>query len=103
MSNDNASYWKGSLGYPAIAYLMQIGKIPYDAELAEAFSGIAWKDLNQRFRNDFDKTWEFILSDLTQKGYDRQEVERKIRNIQDFIVSREWKVNGKKTVPPEGY
>lgn len=103
MSNDNASYWKGSLGYPAIAYLMKIGEIPFDAELAQLFSGIAWKDINQQFKNDFDKTWEFLLAGLSEKGYDRTLIEQQVQSVQNCIVAREWKMNGEKTVPPNGY
>ena len=103
MTNDNASYYVGYLGYPMIAYLMKIGKIPFDEELSKLLSGIAWKDINQQFKNDFDKTREYILDGLVEKGYDRADIERRIRNIYDVIVSWEWKMNGKKIKPPEGY
>ena len=46
MCNDNSSYYKGYIGYPAVAYLMYKGVISYDKKLADALAGIAWKDLN---------------------------------------------------------
>ena len=53
MCNDNGSYWAGYLGYPAIAYLLKIGVIPFDLSLANLLKDIAWKDINQDFKNDF--------------------------------------------------
>jgi len=43
MSNDNGSYWKGYLGYPAIAYLMFIRKIKYQEKISKALKGINGK------------------------------------------------------------
>lgn len=67
------------------------------------FSGIPWKDINQQFKNDFDKTMEYILINLAKQGHDIKEIREKIQTIQDFIVSREWKMNGGKILPPDGY
>lgn len=33
ISNDNGSYWQGYLGYPAIAYLLKLGKLPLNIEV----------------------------------------------------------------------
>src|SRR5512140_2716320 len=65
MANDNASFWKGYLGYPAIAYLMKVGAVSFDQKTAESLKSIAWKDINQRFKNDFDKALEYILASKT--------------------------------------
>lgn len=101
MANDNGSYWKGYLGYPSIAVLMKLGVLSYDTHIAKILSGIAWKDINQKFKNDFDKTLEYILSE-------KSEEERKI--LHDFvtIVDREIQdLNlsflGSKKLPPSGY
>ncbi len=47
-SNDNGSYFKGYLGYPAIAVLMRRGVLPFDDRLAELLRGIQWKTMNER-------------------------------------------------------
>src|SRR5580658_6935127 len=44
-SNDNASYWQGYLGYPAIAVLMARGKLHASAEATRMLAGIPWKEL----------------------------------------------------------
>lgn len=49
--NDNASVWQGYIGYPAVAYLMRIGELAFDAQLSAAFAGIEWKKLNTRLRD----------------------------------------------------
>jgi hypothetical protein len=64
-SNDNGSFWHGYLGYPAIACLMRIGVVSYSEELALLLQNIPWKDLNERFDNDYNKTIKLIFSDLS--------------------------------------
>lgn len=62
-SDDNASYWQGYLGYPAIAYLMKKGVLPFDAQLAKQFAGIEWKKLNSHFR-DHEKVINYLATQL---------------------------------------
>jgi len=64
MSNDNTSYYKGELGYPAVAFLLQRGELEYRPEMGGLMKGIAWKDINQKFKNDFEKALEHILKDM---------------------------------------
>ncbi len=101
MTNDNGSYWKGYLGYPAIAYLMKINKLPYNPDVAMLLSGIAWKDINQKFKNDFDKTLEYILSDKTAEQ--KEEIDKFVQEVFKVIKDTKYKYLGSKTKPPEGY
>src|SRR5216684_3776484 len=55
-SNDNASYWQGYIGYPAIAVLIAQGALSFPRETVEALRGIPWKELNRRFHNDYART-----------------------------------------------
>src|SRR5487761_1911614 len=55
-SNDNASYWQGYLGYPAIAVLLIRGLYRAPANVIDALAGIPWKEINRRFNNDYDQT-----------------------------------------------
>src|SRR5260370_41009000 len=50
-SNDNASYWQGYLGYPAIAVMLMRGLYSVRPDVSRALSEIPWKELNRRFRN----------------------------------------------------
>jgi hypothetical protein len=78
-SNDSASYWQGYLGYPAIAVMLARGLYSPRADVVKALRGIPWKELNTRFRNNYDITIAEVLQRAQQNGYDvaaiRDEVE----------------------------
>ncbi|MDB5259832.1 MAG: hypothetical protein JWN37_63 [Candidatus Nomurabacteria bacterium] len=101
MCNDNSSYWKGDLGYPAIAYLMKVGVLEYDENLGELLKGVPWKDLNVKFKNNFDKTVEYILEKLTDR--EKQSFELYVEKIIEDIKELDLNLLGKKAKPPEGY
>lgn len=101
MANDNASYWNGYLGYPAIAFLLKKGVLEYLDEMGECMKGIAWKDINQKFKNDFDKALTFILDNLdTEK---RSTLEAYVEKLWHDIAALKLKSLGKKALPPKGY
>ncbi len=101
MTNDNGSYWKGYLGYPAIAFLFKIGVLEYRSDLASLLKGIKWKDVNQQFKNDFDKTLTHIESSL--KAEDKEALSGYVQEIDTKIKVLNLSLLGKKTLPPDGY
>lgn len=101
MVNDNGSYWKGYLGYPAIAYLFQIGVLEYNAELASHFKDIAWKDINQKFENDFTRTVNYVFQDIDAKTI--REVEEYSRRVRNDIEVLALKKLGPMQKPPSVY
>ena len=101
MTNDNGSYWKGYLGYPAIAFLMVTGVLSYDPRIGELMKEIAWKDINTEFKNDFNKTLEFILKDISVN--DQKALESYVTKIKEEIGALNLSLLGKKKVPPAGY
>lgn len=101
MANDNASYWKGYLGYPAIAYLMKIGVLEYQPELGKPLKGVAWKDLNQKFKNDFDKTTEHIFASLEPDQV--RNLKEHAEKVSSRIKELDLNLLGEKIKPPEGY
>jgi len=101
MTDDNGSYWKGYLGYPAIAYLLKLGVLPYQEELALALKDIKWKDINQEFKNDFEKTLTFILEPLDE--HTRANLENYTKSVLDQIIELKLGKLGKKMKPPSGY
>jgi len=103
MANDNGSYWQGDLGYPAIAYLIKTGRITHDPQYAEALKSIQWKDINTKFKNDFEKTAAYINEVLAKKGIDRTEFQREIMAISQQIEILDLSFLGKKKRPPSGY
>jgi hypothetical protein len=69
-SNDNASFWQGYLGYPAIAVMIARGLIDADRSAIGALTGIPWKELNTRFRNDYDRTLAEVARRAVARGFD---------------------------------
>ncbi len=69
-ANDNASYWQGYLGYPAIAVMIARGLLTADKVPIEALAGIAWKELNRRYHNDYAKTLADVDQAILERGAD---------------------------------
>ena len=103
MANDNGSYWKGYLGYPSIAFLMLNGRIKYNPKYAEGLKGIAWKDLNTNFKNDFRKTEDYIIGLLEERGITLEEFNKEVDSIYEQIEKLDINMLGNKVLPPEGY
>lgn len=101
MANDNASYWKGALGYPSIALLLKLGILEYREDLAGLIKGVAWKDLNQAYKNDFEKTLHHIKSTLTQSEWESlsEHAEHLLKKVVELDLSQ----LGKRKMPPQEY
>lgn len=103
MSNDNGSYWKNYLGYPAIAFLMQIGKLKRYPLYESALGDIPWKDINTEFKNDFSKTEQHIHNILSNKKIPLETFQKDVDDILKNIENLHLKFLGKKVQPPKGY
>ncbi len=101
MVNDNGSFWGGYLGYPAVAYLMIVGELSYSPKIAAELKGIAWKDINQKFKNDFDKAVEFILSSKPLEI--KEAIEAEVNKIYGQLTAKSYNLLGRKMRPPAGY
>ena len=91
-ANDNASYWQGYLGYPGIAMLLLRGVLEVSRETAAALRGIAWKELNRRFKNDYARTLAAVDEELARRGSDpaavRAECERLLETLRVYAPMR---------------
>lgn len=101
MANDNGSYWKGYLGYPAIALLFMLEVLEYNPDMANLLKGIKWKDINQEFKDDFDKTLIFIEESMSTD--DKKMLSEYVERIEKQIGTLNLILLGEKTTPPEGY
>jgi hypothetical protein len=84
-SNDNASYWQGYLGYPAIAVLIARGLMRPRPEVIAALAGIPWKELNSRFRNDYERTILEAMARAERAGFDRKMIEAEAEAVLDAL------------------
>ncbi|MEZ0327773.1 MAG: hypothetical protein ACAH95_17905 [Fimbriimonas sp.] len=75
-SSDPASRFQGYVGYPIIAVLLSTGRLEYDSLLAQKLGGVAWKEINDRFKRDYDAAVRHVLA------------ERKIGPELDTLVDR---------------
>ena len=98
-SNDNASYWQGYLGYPAIAVLLARGMYRPPANVTDALAGVPWKELNRKFKNDYAKTIAQVENELEQSGHDPDAVRSEAEAVLSFLATL-GPVRGKRTRPP---
>lgn len=84
-SNDNASYWKGYVGYPMIAVLMLQEKLSLDREIADYFKGIAWKQLNTKHKNKFAEAVKEIMDGFLTEGINCDKINKEIQKVYQEI------------------
>jgi hypothetical protein len=98
-SNDNASYWQGYVGYPAIAVLIARGLYRAPANVIDALAGVAWKELNRKNKNDWAATIAEVEKGLEQAGHDPDAVRSEAEAVLSFLRGLR-PVRGKRTLPP---
>ena len=101
-SNDNGSYWQRYIGYPIIAVLMVLGRLNFDRRVAQALSGIDWKQTNRRFRNDYDKAVESVLLNLDVESGLRQRVASEVDKIFSQLETLDLEALPRRGRPPKG-
>lgn len=99
VSNDNASYWQGYLGYPILAALMETGRLQFDRNIAVKLSGVEWAKLNKQFKRNYDKAIAQVLLGLEKKGVSRKEILEEVdRLVEQVLHLRLKRIRG--TIPP---
>ena len=103
MANDNGSYWQRHLGYPSIAVLMKAGVLEYRPRYGEALKGIFWKDINNKYKNDYAKTRDYVDGLIESQGIELGEFHEYIEAVLERIRALKLKRLGKPIKPPRGY
>src|ERR1700676_881614 len=98
-SNDNSSYWQGYLGYPDIAVLLMRVLYRPPANVIDALAGIPWKEINRRFKNDYDKTLAEVNKIVEASGHDPDAVLIEVESIMEAL-KKLAPVRGKRRRPP---
>ena len=99
-SNDNASYWQGYLGYPAIAVLIARGFYRPPANVTDALAGVAWKELNRKYKNAWEKTIAVVDQQIEQSGHDPDAVRSEAEALLSFLQAlKPMRAKGKKPRP----
>jgi hypothetical protein len=103
MTNDNATWYVGYLGYPALSLLLHLQVITYDLSILQYFIDIPFKDINQKYNNDFTKAQTEINQLLISRGCNTDQMTTSLDNIYDKLSKMKLKPLGTKVQPPQGY
>lgn len=103
MMNDNGAYRKWYLGYTGITYLMMMKVLPYNEWFADALKGIARKDINTTYKNDFDLTQKYVDEILVSKWIDMHDFSSFVDKVLTDIETLHFAYLGKKLLPPKWY
>jgi hypothetical protein len=80
-SNDNASYWRGYIGYPIVAVMLRTGVLAYAPHIAALLRGVQWKEVNMRHRNDYDAAVAAVLGELSAKGVPTDDILDEVNRV----------------------
>jgi hypothetical protein len=100
-SNDNASYWQDYLGYPGIAVLIERGHYRPPANVTDALAGIPWKEINTRFRNNYEKTIAEVEKQVEDSGHDPDAVRSEAEAVLEFLKTFKPKRGTRRRPPAE--
>ena len=79
------------------------GEIEYGDWILNDLKGIYWKQINQKFKNDFMKAVDFVLVDLDKQGKDIELIKKEIERIYKQVRNLKLEMLGEKTFPPQAY
>jgi hypothetical protein len=99
-ANDNASYWQGYVGYPIVAALLLLGRLHADDAAVNAMAGVAWHDLNRRFRRDYEAALSQVLGELATRGGDPALVEHEVAAVLRQLSALDLRREGRGRRPP---
>jgi hypothetical protein len=102
-ANDNASYWQGYLGYPALAVLLLRGQLDAGDDVIRALAGVPWHDLNVEYRRDYDAVVSRVLDELPAGSPDRAAVERAVDGVLEQLAALDLQRAGRGRRPPKAH
>ena len=65
-SNDNATLWQHYPGYPILAVMMMQGQLKIHEERLSWFRAVNWKQLNTKYKNQYDKAIAEFLEPFSE-------------------------------------
>ena len=93
VSNDSGSTNQGYLGYPAVAFLLKMGKLPYDPQFLIMLKAINWQEIKEQVNKDHEATLRVLLGMLFQEGFDvdalAEECDRIEQELENLKVKKE--------------
>ncbi len=102
-SNDNTAYFTGAMSYPMIAYFMLVGRVAYDVSVAQMLKGIPWKDINQKYKNNYNAAIQQVLAQLSGQGTDTTKITAEVERIYTVVSELRIRKFTTKKRPPRAY
>lgn len=99
-SNDNASYWQGYLGYPALAVLLERGLLQAGEDEVRALAGVPWHDLNTQYKRDYDAAVAHVLAGLPDGAPGPEVIERAVDDVLEQLAALDLQRAGRGRRPP---
>ena len=99
-ANDNASYWQGYFGYPALAVLLERAELRAGEDVVRALAGVPWHDLNERFKRDYDAAVAHVLAGLPPGGPDPAAIEGAVDAVMEQLAALDLQRAGRGPRPP---
>lgn len=93
-SNDNSTYWQGYTGYPVIAVLMLKNKLPLNRGISKYFKNINWNKINKSNKNDYRKSVEQVLMDISLE--EKESIYKEFNKVYEEIKKLDIKLTRKK-------
>lgn len=101
-ANDNASYWQGYLGYPALAVLLKHGELRAGEDVIRALAGVPWHDVNQRFKRDYDAAVDHVLAGLPDDAPPAADIERAVDDVMEQLAALDLQRGPRRRPPKAG-
>ena len=83
-SDDNGTRYRGYIGYPIIAALMEEGVLPYNERLGEALRGIPWRKLNESLKK-YALVEKEIKKIAGEKGISPEEIDAFVEEVMKML------------------
>jgi hypothetical protein len=99
-ANDNASYWQGYLGYPALAVLLERGELQAGEDVIQALASVPWHDLNKRFKRDYDAAVAQVLAGLPAGAPSAETIGRAVDDVMEQLAGLDLQRAGRGRRPP---
>lgn len=93
-SNDNSTYWQGYTGYPVIAVLMLKNVLSLNRNISKYFKNINWNEINKSNKNDYKKSVEQILINISLN--EKNSIYEEFNRVYDEIKNLNIKLTRKK-------